>query len=82
IWKLLMKHKTVLLVALKHKLTPYQSKPPHLYGLPKMHKPDITLRPITSLLTEHCINLIQAINLQNKDCLVSSDVVSLFSFTS
>lgn len=29
-------------------LTPYYSKPPHLYGLPKIHKDNIPLRPITS----------------------------------
>jgi hypothetical protein len=48
IWQLLTKHKTVLPVALKCKLTPYHSKYPHLYGLPKIHKPDIPLRPIVS----------------------------------
>jgi hypothetical protein len=46
--QLLTKHKTVIPVALKRKLTPYHSKPPHLYGLPKIHKPDIPLRPIVS----------------------------------
>jgi hypothetical protein len=40
VWKLLTKHKTVLPSALKRKLTPYHSKPPHLYGLPKIHKHD------------------------------------------
>jgi hypothetical protein len=45
IWKLLTKHKTVIPAALKRKLTPYHSKLPHLYGLPKIHKPDIPLRP-------------------------------------
>jgi hypothetical protein len=49
IWKLHTKHKTVLATALKHKLTPYHSKPPHLYRLPKIHKPDIPLRPIVVL---------------------------------
>jgi hypothetical protein len=34
--KLLSKHKTALLTDLKQKLTPYHSKPPHLYGLPKV----------------------------------------------
>jgi hypothetical protein len=37
--------------ALKHKLTPYHSKPPHLYGLLKMHKPDIPLDQQLDLLT-------------------------------
>jgi hypothetical protein len=37
IQKLLSKHKTTLPTDLKHKLTPYHSKPPHLYGLPKIH---------------------------------------------
>ena len=46
IWTLLTKHKTILPTTLKRKLTPYHSKPPHLYGLPKIHKPSIPLRPI------------------------------------
>jgi hypothetical protein len=44
IQKLLSKHKTTLPIDLKHKLTPY------LYGLPKIHKPDIPLRPIVSYI--------------------------------
>jgi hypothetical protein len=48
IWKLLTKHKTPLPAAFKHKLTPYNSKPPHLYVLQKIHKPDIPLTPIVS----------------------------------
>lgn len=43
--KLLSKYKAVLLVGLKAKTYPYHSKPPHLYGLPKIHKPDVPLRP-------------------------------------
>jgi hypothetical protein len=92
---------------LKRKLTPYHSKPPHFYGLPKIHKLDIPLRPVVSSIaspcydladflhkilspligntdffmenSEHFIKLIQDINLQNKDYLVSSDIVSLFT---
>jgi hypothetical protein len=48
VYKLLSKHKTALSNNLKCKLTPYNSKPPHLYGLPKVHKPDIPLSPIVS----------------------------------
>jgi hypothetical protein len=44
IQKLLSKHKTALLIDLKHKLTPYHSKAPHLNDFPKIHKPDIPLR--------------------------------------
>jgi hypothetical protein len=55
--QLLTKHKTVLPVALKRKLTPYNSKPPHLYGLPKIHKPDIPLRPIVSSIDSPCYAL-------------------------
>jgi hypothetical protein len=40
-----------------HKLTPYHSKPPHLYGLPKIHKPDIPLRPIVSSIGSPCYAL-------------------------
>jgi hypothetical protein len=105
--QLLTKHKTVLLFALKRKLTPYHSKPPHLYGLPKVHKPDIPLRPIVSSIDSPCyalseflhkiltplvdntdsfvkntellIKSIKDFNLQSEDCLVSFDVVSLFT---
>jgi hypothetical protein len=37
-------------VNLKRKLTPYHSKPPppHLYDFPKIHKPDVPLRPRVS----------------------------------
>jgi hypothetical protein len=103
IWKLLTKYKTVVPTALKHKLTPYHSKPPHLYGLPTIHKPDIPLRPIFSSIgspcyaladilgllacntdsfvknSEHFIKLIQEMNLQNEDYLISFDIVSLFT---
>jgi hypothetical protein len=43
--KLISKHRTAPPTDLKHKLTPYHSKPSHLYVLPKIHKPDITLGP-------------------------------------
>jgi hypothetical protein len=52
--KLLSKHKTALLTDLKHKLTPYHSKPSHLYSLPKIHKPDIPLRPTVSSIGSPC----------------------------
>jgi hypothetical protein len=106
-WKLLTKHRTVLPTALKHKLTPYHSKPPHLYGLPKIYKPDIPLRQIVNSVYSPCnalvgflhmiqgplvgstdsfvknsvhfIKLIQGMNLQEEDYLVSSDIVSLFA---
>jgi hypothetical protein len=41
--KILPKHKAALPTGLKHKLTPYHSKPPHFYRLPKIHKPRIPL---------------------------------------
>lgn len=46
--KFLPKHKNVL-TDMKRKLTPYHSKPPHLYGFPKIQKPDVPLRPIVPL---------------------------------
>jgi hypothetical protein len=47
--KLLTKHKTAIPATLKHKLTPYLSKSPHIYdGLPKIHKLDIPIRPVVS----------------------------------
>ena len=38
-------------------LTPYHSKPPHLYGLPKVHKKDYPLRPIVSSIGSPTYNL-------------------------
>jgi hypothetical protein len=55
--KLFTKHKTVLPAAWKYKLTSYYSKPPHLYGLPKIHKPDIPLRPMVSSTDSPCYAL-------------------------
>jgi hypothetical protein len=57
IWKLLTKHKTVLPASLKYKLTLYNIKPPHLCGLPKIHKPEISLRPIVSSTNCPCYAL-------------------------
>jgi hypothetical protein len=51
---LIKQHKTVFPVALKRKLSPYHNKHPHLYGLPKIHKPDIPLRPIVSSIDSPC----------------------------
>jgi hypothetical protein len=42
------RYKTVLPAASKIELTSYHSEPPHLYGLSKLHKPDIPLRLIVS----------------------------------
>jgi hypothetical protein len=53
-WKILNKHKTVLSSTLKHKITPYRSTPAHLSGLPKIHKPDISLRPIVISIDSPC----------------------------
>jgi hypothetical protein len=39
--RLLYQHKSIMPTDLKPKLTSYHSKPPLLYGLPKIHKPDI-----------------------------------------
>jgi hypothetical protein len=55
--RLLSKHKSILSTDLKRKLTPYHSKPLHLYGLPKIHKPDIPLRPIVSSNGSPCYAL-------------------------
>jgi hypothetical protein len=55
--KHLSKYKTALPTDLKHKLTPYDRKPPYLYGLPKIHKPDILLRPVVSSIGSLCYAL-------------------------
>ncbi|PNF18952.1 hypothetical protein B7P43_G14912, partial [Cryptotermes secundus] len=54
---LLSKYKTTLPTDLKHKLTPYHSKPPHLCGLPKIHKAGITLSAIISSIGSPCYAL-------------------------
>jgi hypothetical protein len=54
---LLPEHKTALLAGLKHKLTPYHRKSPHLYGLSKIHKPGIPLRPIVCSVGSPCYSL-------------------------
>jgi hypothetical protein len=51
LWKLLTKHITALPAAVKHKLTPYQSKP-HLYGLTQTCHPP--LRPVVSSIDSLC----------------------------
>jgi hypothetical protein len=55
--KLLSKYKTVLPTETKRELTPYHSKPLHLCGFPKIHKPDIPLRPIVSSIGSPCYAL-------------------------
>jgi hypothetical protein len=54
--KLLYRHKTTILIDLKYKLTPYHTKP-HLYGLPKIHEPDIPLMPTVSSTGSPCYAL-------------------------
>lgn len=44
----LRKHKQYFKDEHRSKLTPHYSKTPHMYGLPKIHKPNVPLRPIVS----------------------------------
>lgn len=44
----LRKHKQLFSDVTRSKLTPHHSKTPHMYGLPKIHKESIPLRPIVS----------------------------------
>ncbi|XP_050299707.1 uncharacterized protein LOC126738416 [Anthonomus grandis grandis] len=48
IYRALKKYSSTLSDAVRFRLTPHYSKPPHLYGLPKIHKEQMPLRPITS----------------------------------
>jgi hypothetical protein len=57
VWKLLSKYRAVLPVDLKQKLTPYHSKPLHLYGLPEINKQVVPLRPIVSSIGSPCYAL-------------------------
>jgi hypothetical protein len=52
--KLHSRHKTALPTDLNNKLTPYHSKPPHLHVHPRIHKPDIPLRPIVGSIGSPC----------------------------
>ena len=42
---------------MKLKLTPSHSKPPHLYGFPKIHRPDVPLRPLINSIDCPCYAL-------------------------
>jgi hypothetical protein len=55
--QLLAKYEIVLPAEVKRKFTPYHSKPPHLYVLPKIHKPYIPLRPTVSSIVSPCYAL-------------------------
>lgn len=44
----LRKHKEHFTEQTRKKLTPHHSKTPHMYGLPKIHKENVPLRPIVS----------------------------------
>lgn len=46
--KTLRKHKQYFTKEQRTKLTPHHSKTPHMYGLPKIHKDNVPLRPIVS----------------------------------
>lgn len=54
IYKVLFKYKDSLDDRMRSKLTPHYSKPPHFYGLPKVHKPNVPLRPIVSSRDSPC----------------------------
>lgn len=48
IGKTLRKHKAYFTDTQRKRLTPHHSKTPHMYGLPKIHKVGVPLRPIVS----------------------------------
>jgi hypothetical protein len=48
------KHKSALPADLKSKLTPHHNKPPHPYGLPRIHNKDIPLRTIVDSVGSLC----------------------------
>lgn len=53
----LRKHKQFFSDKLRTRLTPHHSKTPHMYGLPKIHKPEVPLRPIISSRDSPCREL-------------------------
>jgi hypothetical protein len=61
-----VERKTVLLLKkspfteeIRQQLRPLGSRPPRLYGLPKIHKPDVPLRPIVSTIGSPTYHLAQ-----------------------
>jgi len=99
--------KSTLTEDTRKKLCPAGSRPPRLYGLPKIHKEGVPLRPIvnnigaptyqlakhlTGLLTHltgnsahhvknsfHFTKIVESLQVQPEDLMVSFDVVSLFT---
>lgn len=57
IYTTLFKHKGEFTNIERTQITPHFSKPPHFYGLPKIHKPNIPLRPIVSSIGSPCHKL-------------------------
>ncbi|XP_054259833.1 uncharacterized protein LOC128984527 [Macrosteles quadrilineatus] len=53
----LRKHKKFFSDKQRTRLTPHHSKIPHMYGLPKIHKPNVPLRPIVSSRDSACREL-------------------------
>lgn len=53
----LRKHKALFSDKQRTRLTPHHSKIPHMYGLPKIHKPNVPLRPIISSRDSPCREL-------------------------
>ena len=45
-----------------HKLNPNNTKAPHMYGKPKIHKPDMPMRPIISNIGSPCHQLARFLN--------------------
>ena len=41
----------------RFRIRPVGSKPPRLYGLPKIHKANVPLRPIVACINSPCYNL-------------------------
>jgi predicted GIY-YIG superfamily endonuclease len=48
VYKTLVKYKHLIPDKVRTRLTPHYSKVPHIYGLPKVHKEGVPLRPIVS----------------------------------
>lgn len=57
IYRTLFKYKDEFSDTQRKNLTPHYSKPPHFYGLPKIHKKEIPLRPIVSSINSPCHKL-------------------------
>ena len=75
-----LRKKNVISKELYYKLAPTGSKPGILYGLPNVHKPNLSVRPILSAIGTHSYNLAKYLAYYTVSLLVLSRLKTPFSF--